>query len=110
MKPGGKIVIAEENTPWNPKYVERYLKHAGFSVVEFQDARIGSSKIKNPKWTKLRREFYQDKPMGLDRPWGTPYIMVGQKPESLEHEEKKVGRFVYKKGKENTEPSLFQTR
>lgn len=132
LKPGGRIVIAEENTPEDIDDVEIDLRNSGFEPLDyaFMKTRYGK-KVPNDKWLNLRKEFYNDMPV-QPRPdpyLGTPYILIARKPAQPDYEELEAGflvtrivtdetrsqdeqeikRFVYKKGK-NKFPGIVPSR
>lgn len=89
LKPGGKIVVAEENTPEDWDVVERDLRYAGFKPLEFASMKTLFKDIKpDDEWMKLRSLFFNDRPTQPwpDRMLGTPYILIAQKPEQPEYE------------------------
>jgi ubiquinone/menaquinone biosynthesis C-methylase UbiE len=88
LRPGGEIVVAEENTPWDARRVEHLLGRRGFRVSAFkrmsEPYRWTEVNPDNP-WLRLRSQYYADRPTQRAR-WlshgdSPPYIMTGIKPE-----------------------------
>lgn len=59
LKPGGQLLVFEENTPWYPKYIESYGTDVGFEVVE-TIYKFSSMDQREPfeRWGQIREFFY----------------------------------------------------
>ncbi|QQS19189.1 class I SAM-dependent methyltransferase [Candidatus Saccharibacteria bacterium] len=89
----GAVVIAEENTPWDPYDVEDCLRYrGGFEVTDFaymrEDSWEKERDSEESDWLTMRRKYYDDPPtqkikrvQAGDAPPYPPYIMVARKPE-----------------------------
>ena len=124
LKPGGHVAVVEENTPWDPRYVESYFQNAGFEIADFQPKPEGEWDDINPDhpWRKLRERYYgDDQANRYHRGYhGTPYILVAKKPENavdvtekLDYsgwDERQAERFdevrLYTRGERRAAPSL----
>ncbi len=84
LKPGGKIVVLEENTPWREELSRTYLENVGFTITDSatMDGQF-SEERKNQKWKELRKPYFKGRPTqdGPGYYFDTPYILIGQKPE-----------------------------
>lgn len=96
LKPGGDIVVAEENTPFDAHVIERLLTGLGFAVDAFAYMSEPHWTKVNPDspWLRLRRAYYADDPLQQSK-WNTqgdspPYIMISSKPEGAEEVEERV--------------------
>lgn len=62
LKPGGKLFVFEENTPWYAGYIESYANSAGIEVVEaiykYADPK---EKQVDERWKIVREKFYNEK-------------------------------------------------
>lgn len=112
LKPGGEIVVAEENTPWDARAVEEFLSHRGFRVTAFEYMSEFHWTEVNPDspWLKLRRKYYNDNPTQESK-WSSaggspPYIMTGVKPEGAEE----VRRVVHLGIDRETKQDIFTDR
>lgn len=88
LKPGGKIVIADECTPYNPHFVEYFLLNAGFRPTDFEYMSEEKWEEVDPegKWLRLRRKYFNDIPSQRTK-WlsdAPPYVLVAEKPVDTE--------------------------
>lgn len=82
LKPGGRIVISEENTPWSKDKVIESLSEAGFSIESLaKSEKRYADTSEDDLYRKLRDPFFKTTPTndGLDH-WGSPYILIAKKP------------------------------
>lgn len=122
LKPGGKIFVFEENTPMENDLVEYWLKYAGFSIKDYQQMNESYEDVpENDPWKIIRSQFYQKNPLKM--PNDIAYVLVGEKPFDSEVENidselvyrgvdgkwKRSKRFIFVKGKENTDPPIVPT-
>jgi ubiquinone/menaquinone biosynthesis C-methylase UbiE len=96
LKPGGEVVVTEENTPWDAHDIEALLTGRGFRVDEFEYmSELHWTNVNpNSPWLQLRRKYYGDDPTQQSKWVGQgdspPYIMVGTKPEDAQEIAEKV--------------------
>ena len=112
LKPGGEIVVAEENTPWDARAVEEFLSHRGFQVTAFEYMSEWHWTEVDPDspWLKLRSKYYADNPTQESK-WSSdggspPYIMTVVKPEGAEE----VRRVVHLGIDAETKQDIFTDR
>ena len=89
LKPNGKMVVSEENTPRDAEYIERELKSAGFIIEasQYMSKKPWDETPEDDKYRATRNLFYTAKPDGAYGGYfGTPNIVVGVKPEDIEFE------------------------
>ncbi len=89
LKPGGKIVVSEENTPYDIGKIEIALRRAGFIPVEYAILDDWDNAGLDDKYKTLRQEYFNDPPMqrGETRLAAPPYVLIAQKPEIPEYDE-----------------------
>lgn len=89
LKPGGKIVVSEENTPYDIGKIEITLRRAGFIPIEYAMLDDWDNLGLEDKYKILRQEYFNDPPMqrGGTRFAAPPYILIAQKPETPEYDE-----------------------
>lgn len=82
LEPGGKIVILEENTPWDSELTKSYLKSVGFRIMAFAFMESAFENLEeSSKWKKLRKPYFKIPPNhGPSYMLDSPYIVIGQKP------------------------------
>lgn len=93
LKPEGRIVVSEENTPNSMKYIVGEISHAGFVIEAAQHMSPTPWKetTEEDEYRKLRSPFYRDEPIGrFGSILGTPHIVIGKKPADIELKEVKV--------------------
>lgn len=89
LKPNGKMVVSEENTPRDAEYIERELKSTGFIIEasQYMSKKPWDETPEDDEYRATRNLFYTAKPDGAYGGYfGTPNIVVGVKPEDIEFE------------------------
>lgn len=87
LKPNGKIVISEENTPKDLDYISRELTSAGFVIeaAQHMSNKIWDDTSEEDEYRRLRSPFYTCQPDGAyGSLFGTPNIVIGSKPGCIE--------------------------
>ncbi len=82
LKPGGTMVISEENTPWKREEVSESLMDAGFSIIAYAEKERGSDdNSQNDQYRRLRDPYFMTPPTddGFMN-WRNPYILIAEKP------------------------------
>lgn len=86
LKPNGRIVISEENTPQGMDYIESELKGAGFVIeaAHYMSNHTWPETPTDDEYLTARRPFYTERPQGAyGSLFGTPNIVIGLKPEDI---------------------------
>lgn len=86
LRPGGQIVVTEENTPWPLEEVSYDLEYAGFALGAcIKMPTIWEDVPVDDEWLNCRQKYYSDRPVMGPREWYTdPYILTAVKPEGLD--------------------------
>lgn len=125
LKPGGQLIIFEENTPEQKGLVESWVQYAGFiptQLLTLQDA--FENLPEDDTWRTLRGLYFSETTAQHLWPGGyfnDPYILVSEKPEKPTYEEcagyeayRVNGQWkniehTYTKGIPNENPSISDT-
>ena len=89
LKPGGKIVISEENTPRDQHYIGCELRAAGFVIEATAYMADGdwSDTREDDEYKNIRSPFYSSQPLESAHSYfGPPNITIGVRPADIEFE------------------------
>lgn len=78
LKSGGKIIIAEENTPFDPTILLEWVVESGFEIedIAFMNSDYGEESG-NSEWESIRNLYYKGKPTSTEP---GNYVLVATKP------------------------------
>lgn len=84
LRPGGEIVLVEENTPFELRLVESWLEYHGFEEIKSAEIEKKYKRLteENSEWLKMRRPYFNIIPTAdfNNGICDDPYIIIGKKP------------------------------
>lgn len=85
LKPNGKLVLLEENTPYNSQALQSDLRECGFQIKDFAIMKGPFEQLPDSnRWKKLRSPYFGNPTtQSYGNPYfDNPYLIIAQKPKA----------------------------